>query len=59
MMSIFSLIKQGIVMEKVLKTLLNILLYTILSVFLGLSSLAFLLGLAERDLSHGLFYYLQ
>ena len=59
MMSIFSLIKQGIVMEKVLKTLLNILLYTILSVFLGLSSLAFLLGLAEGDLSHGLFYYLQ
>lgn len=59
MMSIFSLIKQGIVMEKVLKTLLNILLYTILSVFAGLSSLAFLLGLAEGDLSHGLFYYLQ
>ena len=27
MMSIFSLIKQGIVMEKVLKTLLNIVLY--------------------------------
>ena len=46
-------------MEKVLKTLLNILLYTILSVFAGLSSLAFLLGLAEGDLSHGLFYYLQ
>lgn len=46
-------------MEKVLKILLNILLYTILSVFLGLSSLAFLLGLAEGDLSHGLFYYLQ
>lgn len=59
MMSIFSLIKQGIVMEKVLKTLLNIVLYTILTVFLGLSSLAFLLGLAEGDLSHGLFYYLQ
>ena len=59
MMSIFSLIKQGIIMEKVLKTLLNILLYTILSVFLGLSSLAFLLGLVEGDLSHGLFYYLQ
>ena len=59
MMSIFSLIKQGIVMEKVFKTLLNILLYTILSVFLGLSSLAFLLGLTEGDLSHGLFYYLQ
>ena len=59
MMSIFSLIKQGIVMEKVLKTLLNIVLYTILTVFLGLLSLAFLLGLAEGDLSHGLFYYLQ
>lgn len=59
MMPIFSLIKQGIIMEKVLKTLLNILLYTILSVFLVLSSLAFLLGLAEGDLSHGLFYYLQ
>ena len=58
MMSIFSLIKQEIVMEKVLKTLLNILLYTILSVFLGLSSLAFLLGLAEGDLSQGLFHYL-
>lgn len=46
-------------MEKVLKILLNIVLYTILSVFLGLLSLAFLLGLAEGDLSHGLFYYLQ
>ena len=46
-------------MEKIFKTLLNIVLYTILTVFLGLSSLAFLLGLAEGDLSHGLFYYLQ
>ena len=59
MISIFSLIKQGIVMEKVLKTLLNIVLYTILTIVLGLSTLAFLLGLAEGDLSHGLFYYLQ
>ena len=58
-MSIFSLIKQGIVMEKVLKTLLNIVLYTIVTVFLGLFSFAFLLGLAEGDLSHGLFCYLQ
>lgn len=59
MMSIFSLIKQEIVMEKVLKILLNIVLYTILVVVTGLMSLAFLLGLAEGDLSHGLFYYLQ
>ena len=58
MMSIFSLIKQGIVMEKVLKTLLNIVLYTILSVFIGVFSFAFLLGLAEGDLSQGLWYYL-
>ena len=57
-MSIFSLIKQGIVMEKVLSILLNIVIYTILTVFLGLFSLAFLLGLAEGDLSHGLFHYL-
>lgn len=46
-------------MEKVLKILLNIVLYTILAVVTGLMSLAFLLGLAEGDLSHGLFYYLQ
>lgn len=46
-------------MEKVLKILLNIVLYTILVVVTGLMSLAFLLGLAEGDLSHGLFYYLQ
>ena len=59
MMSIFSLIKQGIVMEKVLKTLLNIVLYTILTVFIGLFSFAFLLGLAEGDLSQGLFHYFQ
>lgn len=59
MMSIFSLIKQGTVMEKVLNILLNIVLYTILTVFLGLFSLAFLLGLAEGDLSQGLFHYLQ
>lgn len=45
-------------MEKVLKILLNIVLYTILVAFAGLMSLAFLLGLAEGDLSHGLFYYL-
>ena len=58
-MSIFNLIKQGIVMEKLLKTLLNIVIYTILTVFLGLFSFAFLLGLAEGDLSQGLFHYLQ
>ena len=46
-------------MEKVLKTLLNIVLYTILSVFIGVFSFAFLLGLAEGDLSQGLFHYLQ
>ena len=46
-------------MEKVLKTLLNILLYTILTVFIGVFSLAFLLGLTEGDLSQGLFHYLQ
>ena len=58
-MSIFSLIKQGIVMEKVLKTLLNIVLYTILTIFIGVFSFAFLLGLAEEDLSQGLFHYFQ
>ena len=58
-MSIFSLIKQGIVMEKVLKTLLNIVLYTIVTVFIGVFSFAFLLGLAEEDLSQGLFHYFQ
>lgn len=46
-------------MEKVLSILLNIVLYTILTVFLGLFSLAFLLGLAEGDISHGVLYYLQ
>ena len=46
-------------MEKVLSILLNIVLYTILTVFLGLFSLAFLLGLAEGDISHGILYYLR
>lgn len=46
-------------MEKVFKIVLNIVLYTILTVFTGLISLAFLLGIAEGDLSHGLLYYLQ
>lgn len=59
MMSIFTLIKQEIIMKKIFKTLLNIVLYTILTIFLGIFSFAFLLGLAEGDLSHGLFYYLQ
>lgn len=59
MMSIFTLIKQEIIMKKIFKTLLNIVLYTILTVFIGLFSFAFLLGLAEGDLSHGLFHYLQ
>lgn len=59
MMSIFTLIKQEIIMKKIFKTLLNIVLYTILTVFLGLFSLAFLLGLAEGDISHGVLYYLK
>ena len=59
MMSIFSLIKQRTVMEKVFSILLNIVLYTILTVFSGLFSLALLIGLVEGDLSHELFYYLQ
>lgn len=59
MMSIFSLIKQGIVMEKVFSILLNIVLYTILTVFSGLFSLALLIGLVEGDLSHELFHYLK
>ena len=59
MMSIFTLIKQEIIMKKIFKTLLNIVLYTILTIFIGLFSLTFLLGLAEGDLSQGLFYYLQ
>lgn len=59
MMSIFSLIKQGIDMEKVFSILLNIVLYMILTVFSGLFSLALLIGLAEGDLSRELFHYLQ
>lgn len=58
MMSIFSLIKQGIVMKKALSILLNIVLYMILTIFSGLFFLALLIGLVEGDLSHGLFYYL-
>ena len=59
MMSIFTLIKQEIIMKKVFSILINIVLYTILTVFIGVFSLAFLLGLAEGDLSQGLFHYLQ
>ena len=59
MMSIFTLIKQEIIMKKIFKTLLNIVLYTILTIFIGVFSFAFLLGLAEEDLSQGLFHYFQ
>lgn len=45
-------------MKKVISTISNIVLYTILTLFVGVLSLAFLLGLAEGDLYHGLFYYL-
>lgn len=45
-------------MKKVISTIANIVLYTILTLFVGVLSLAFLLGLAEGDLCHGLFYYL-
>ena len=45
-------------MKKVISTIANIVLYTILTLFVGVLSFAFLLGLAEGDLSHGLFYYL-
>ena len=45
-------------MKKVISTIANIVLYTILTLFVGVLSLAFLLGLAEGDLAHGLFYYL-
>lgn len=46
-------------MKKVFSIVSNIVLYTLLTVFVGLVSVAFLIGLAEGDLSHGLFYYLQ
>lgn len=46
-------------MEKVFSILLNIVIYTILTVVLGLFSLALLIGLAEGDLSHELFHYLK
>lgn len=46
-------------MEKVLKIISNIVLYTILTVFSGLFSLALLIGLAEGDLSRELFHYLK
>lgn len=46
-------------MKKVFSRVLNIVLYTLLTIFVGLVSIAFLIGLTEGDLSHGLFYYLK
>ena len=46
-------------MKKVFSRVLNIVLYTLLTIFAGLVSIAFIIGLAEGDLSHGLFYYLK
>lgn len=45
-------------MKKIFSRVLNIVLYTLLTIFVGLVSVAFIIGLAEGDLSHGLFYYL-
>ena len=45
-------------MKKIFSIVLNIVLYTLLTIFVGLVSVAFIIGLAEGDLSHGLFYYL-
>lgn len=45
-------------MKKIISVIAKCLLYVALGIFGTLVSIAFLIGIAEGDLSHGLFHYL-
>lgn len=46
-------------MKKVFSIICKLLVWAIVGLFSAMFTLALLIGIAEGDLSHGLFYYLQ
>ena len=46
-------------MKKVFSIICKLVVWTIVGLFSVMFTLALLIGIAEGDLSHGLFYYLQ
>ena len=48
-----------IIMKKIMSILAKLFIWTIVGLFSAMFTLAFIIGIAEGDLSHGLFYYLQ
>ena len=46
-------------MKKVFSIICKLFVWTIVGLFSVMFALALLIGIAEGDLSHGLFYYLQ
>ena len=46
-------------MKKVFSIICKLFIWTIVGLFSAMFTLALLIGIAEGDLSHGLFYYLQ
>lgn len=48
-----------ITMKKVFSVICKLFVWTIVGLFSAMFTLAFIIGIVEGDLSHGLFYYLQ
>lgn len=48
-----------ITMKKIMSILAELFVWTIVGLFSAMFTLAFIIGIVEGDLSHGLFYYLQ
>lgn len=46
-------------MKKVFSVICKLFVWTIVGLFSAMFTLAFIIGIVEGDLSHGLFYYLQ
>uniref|UniRef100_A0AAU8MJ31 Uncharacterized protein n=1 Tax=Geladintestivirus 6 TaxID=3233138 RepID=A0AAU8MJ31_9CAUD len=46
-------------MKKVFSIICRLFVWTIVGLFSAMFTIALLIGIAEGDLSHGLFYYLQ
>lgn len=46
-------------MKKIISSFIKLLVWIIVGLFSAMFALAFMIGIVEGDLSHGLFYYLQ
>ena len=51
--------KDNFIMKKIMSILAKLFVWTIVGLFSAMFILAFIIGIVEGDLSHGLFYYLQ